>query len=71
MGIQEKTTFVQFMKKPMLYSSNFRIPATIVLLLALTGIFVLYHHAPPAGAARKPEDDGGLLEDELRDPSEL
>ena len=50
-GIQEKTTFLQNGMKlsgSQLYSDNLTIPASLLLLLAFTGLLVLYHHTPTA-----------------------
>ena len=50
--------------------SYLRIPASLQLLVAFTGLVVLYHHAPgPTGKAGV-SSDNGLLEDELADPEE-
>ena len=50
--------------------SYLRIPASLQLLVAFTGLVVLYHHAPgPAGKAGV-SSDNTLLEDELADPEE-
>lgn len=68
-GIQEKTTFMQDGMKlqgSALYRSYLKIPATLQLLLALTGLFVLYHHAPSAAARKTDDDTTTLLEDALR-----
>lgn len=64
-GIQEKTTFVQQMKSlsgAALFSDNFKLPAALNLLIAFTGLLVLYHHVPDT-TAKQSYDDGGLLEE--------
>lgn len=48
-----------------LYRSYLKLPATLQLLLALTGLLVLYHHAPPA---TRRSMDSGLLDEELAEP---
>jgi hypothetical protein len=69
-GIQEKTTFMQLgnhLPGSALYNSYLKIPASLQLLVAFTGLFVLYHHAPgPAGKV----PDNALLEEELEDPEQ-
>lgn len=65
MGIQEKTTFVQMGKSLQgagLFSDYLKIPASLVLLLAFTGIFVLYHHMP-GPQVKTANDDAVLLEE--------
>lgn len=54
-GIQEKCTFIQLLQKPNVYSAVLRLPAVLQLLLAATAMAVLFHHAPPAAPAPKPE----------------
>ena len=50
-GIQEKQTFVQAFGKPAsLYEARMWLPGLIQLLLLLTGLAVLFHHASPAAA---------------------
>ena len=50
---------------PALYRSYLKVPATLELLLALTGIFVLYHHVSPP---TKKLEVSTLLDEELQDP---
>lgn len=63
-GVQEKTTFVQMGKKlsgEQVFDPIMRLPATIVLMLALTALLVLFHHAPPAAPPSEKETlDPGL-----------
>eukprot|EP00887_Chlorella_sp_A99_P006704 scaffold3.g6704.t1 len=68
-GIQEKTTFVQLGQKPALFSPAMRLPAVLQLLLAFTGMAVLFHHAPPAprvkgGATTESEAEAQLVDQE-------
>lgn len=56
-GIQEKTTFVQTSQKPSLFAAVMKLPATLNLLLALTTMAVLYHHAAPAAIDETPQGD--------------
>lgn len=53
-GLQEKSTFLQVFGKKPVYSGYIAIPALIVVMLVMTGLLVLYHHAPTAQSpARK------------------
>jgi hypothetical protein len=50
-GIQEKTTFLQTGLKlagDQVYGPVMRLPALVLLMLALTALLVMFHHAPPA-----------------------
>lgn len=74
-GIQEKTTFLQSSKKlsgSQLFTDDLKIPASLLLLLAFTGLLVLYQHTPAAAQEQssKParqHEEGGLLIGEGRD----
>ncbi|KAK9827640.1 hypothetical protein WJX81_002123 [Elliptochloris bilobata] len=71
-GIQEKTAFVvqgKGLSGAALYKPVVSIPATIELLLLLTGIAVLFHHQPPAAARRHTVDTDNLLADVIDDPA--
>lgn len=64
-GIQEKTTFVQNGKSlsgGALFSDTLKIPASLLLLLAFTGILVLYHHMP-GPQSKEVRNDDVLLEE--------
>jgi hypothetical protein len=70
-GIQEKTTFIQMgshLQGSALFRSYLRIPASLQLLVAFTGLVVLYHHVPGPTGKASVSSDGGLLEEELEDP---
>ena len=55
-GVQEKTAFVQAYGKPAsLYAPIMCLPAVIQVLLLLTAMAVLFHHAPPAAAQHAPQ----------------
>ena len=65
MGIQEKTTFVQQGKSlsgAALFTDYLKIPAALQLLLAFTGLLVLYHHVP--NPPTKEVNDGAVLLEE-------
>ena len=71
-GIQEKTTFLQQGNKwqgAALFTDNLKIPAALLLLIAFTGILVLYHHVPPP-MTKGSNNDRVLLEEEVADPEE-
>jgi cytochrome b-561 len=62
-GLQEKTTFLQMGKKlagDEVYGPAMRLPALALLMLAVTALLVLYHHAPPAAppADKEPLEPG-------------
>jgi len=70
-GIQEKTTFIQMgshLQGSALFRSYLRIPASLQLLIAFTGLVVLYHHAPGPTVKGEAAGDNGLLEGEVEDP---
>ncbi len=48
--------------------SYLRIPASLQLLVAFTGLVVLYHHVPGPSGKASVVADGGLLDEELEDP---
>ena len=47
-GLQEKAAFIQAFQHASIRSSVMVCPALIGILLAVTGAFYLYHHAPMA-----------------------
>jgi len=51
-----------------LFRSYLRIPASLQLLIAFTGLVVLYHHAPGPTVKGEAAGDNGLLEGEVEDP---
>ena len=62
-GIQEKTAFLQMGKKlagDEVFGPIMRLPALTLLMLALTALLVLFHHAPPAAppAVKEPLEPG-------------
>jgi len=70
-GIQEKQTFIQAFSKPAsVHSAIMALPAAIQLLLLITALAVMYHHAPQAAPAHQPahqswrQQQGMEVEDE-------
>lgn len=49
---------------PTLYTDFLKIPAALLLLIAFTGLLVLYHHVP-APANKESNDSSILLEDDI------
>lgn len=82
-GIQEKQTFLQAYGKKPLFSAPMWLPGLLQVLLLLTGLAVLFHHAPPAAsgasgsgsAARRPpfeaDEAAGLVTAQLSEADEL
>ena len=57
-GLQEKAAFIQMAAKPSVRAPILVLPAVMVVLLLVTAVLYLYHHAPMTNTDQQHVEEG-------------